>query len=190
MNCFFLVHQIVWKHWHNWKKHFGGKDEIWIRTNFDAGTRAGFEAQRRDLAAAGAERTFGEQVSSVARRAQLERLLGELRKGDVVVVTKLDRLARSMRDLLSIVDRIETAGASLQILGMNLDTGTPTGRLMLTVFGGVAEFERAMMLERQREGIAKAKTEGKYKGRAPRLKPRPMRSRCAPALALGTTFKV
>ncbi len=84
-----------------------------------------------------------------------------------MVVTKLDRLARSMRDLLDIVSRIEGKGASLRILAMNLDTTTATGKLMLNVLGSVAEFERSMMLERQREGIAKAKADGKYKGRAP-----------------------
>lgn len=148
---------------------------------------AGFEAQRRDLVLVGCEKVFAEQVSSLAKRAQLDCLLGELRRGDVLIVTKLDRLARSMRDLLSIVDRIEAAGASLQILSMNLDTGSPTGRLMLTVFGGVAEFERAMMLERQREGIAKAKAEGKYRGRAPTAKAKTNEIKVLSAAGLGPT---
>jgi DNA invertase Pin-like site-specific DNA recombinase len=139
---------------------------------------AGFEAQRRDLAAAGAEKTFAEQVSSVAKRAQLDRLLGELRQGDVVIVTKLDRLARSMRDLLDIVGCIETAGASLRILAMNLDTSTPTVKLMLNVLGSVAQFEREMMLERQREGIAKAKAKASTEAERQRQRPRPVRSRC------------
>jgi DNA invertase Pin-like site-specific DNA recombinase len=122
------------------------------------------------IAAAGAEKIFAEQVSSIAKRAQLDRLLSELRQGDVVIVTKLDRLARSMRDLLDIVGLIEAAGASLRLLAMNLDTSTPTGKLMLNVLGSVAQFEREMMLERQREGIAKAKAQGKYRGRAPTAK--------------------
>jgi DNA invertase Pin-like site-specific DNA recombinase len=84
----------------------------------------------------------------------------------VITVTKLDRIARSVRDMMEIVHRIEEKGAGLRILAMNLDTTTPTGRLMLQVLGAVAEFERAIMLERQREGIAKAKAAGKYKGRA------------------------
>ena len=75
-----------------------------------------------------------------------------------------------MRDLLEIVGYIEKSGASLRILAMNLDTGTPTGKLMLNVLGSVAQFEREMMLERQREGIAKAKAKGKYRGRAPTAK--------------------
>ena len=128
---------------------------------------AGFEAQKRDLSAAGCTKLFAEQVSSVAQRDALATALDYLRDDDVMVVTKLDRLARSMRDLLDIVSRIEGKGASLRILAMNLDTTTATGKLMLNVLGSVAEFERSMMLERQREGIAKAKADGKYKGRAP-----------------------
>jgi DNA invertase Pin-like site-specific DNA recombinase len=128
---------------------------------------AGLEAQRRDLLAAGAEDIFAEQVSSVAARAQLEAALRHLRKGDALVVTKIDRLARSVADLCAIVARIEAKGAALRILSMNLDTATPTGKLMLNVLGSVAQFEREVMLERQREGIAKAKADGKYRGRAP-----------------------
>lgn len=128
---------------------------------------AGLEAQRRDLTEAGCAKVFEEQVSSVAPRRELDALLDFIREGDVVVVTKLDRLARSMRDLLEIVGRIEDKRASLRILAMNLDTATSTGKLMLNVLGSVAQFEREMMLERQREGIAKAKAEGKYKGRKP-----------------------
>jgi DNA invertase Pin-like site-specific DNA recombinase len=127
---------------------------------------AGFEAQRRDLKAAGCKKVFAEQVSSVAERGQLMAALDYLRDGDVLTVTKLDRIARSVRDLMEIVHRIREKGAGLRILAMNLDTTTPTGRLMLQVLGAVAEFERAIMLERQREGIAKAKAEGKYQGRA------------------------
>lgn len=131
---------------------------------------AGLEAQRRDLEAAGCEKLFVEQVSSVASRDQLEAAIDYLRDGDTLTVTKLDRLARSMRDLLDIVERIEAKGAGLRILAMSLDTKTATGKLMLNVLGSVAEFERSMMLERQREGIAKAKAEGKYKGRKPTAK--------------------
>jgi DNA invertase Pin-like site-specific DNA recombinase len=128
---------------------------------------AGLDAQVRDLKALGCQRIHKEQVSSVAHRNKLEAALDDLRPGDVLIVTKLDRLARSMRDLIGIVDRIAAAGASLKILAMNLDTSTPTGTLMLNVIGSVAQFEREMMLERQREGIAKAKGEGKYRGRQP-----------------------
>jgi DNA invertase Pin-like site-specific DNA recombinase len=128
---------------------------------------AGFEAQERDLKAAGVERIFAERTSSVGVRPQLDAALDFIRSGDVLIVTKLDRLARSVRDLCEIVAKIEGKGASLRILAMNLDTATSTGRLMLNVIGSVAQFEREMMLERQREGIAKAKGEGRYKGRKP-----------------------
>jgi DNA invertase Pin-like site-specific DNA recombinase len=128
---------------------------------------AGFEAQDRDLVAAGAERIFREQTSSIGPRKELEAAIDHARDGDTLVVTKIDRLARSVGDLCSIVARLEAKGTALRILALNLDTGTPTGKLMLNMLGAVAQFEREMMLERQREGIAKAKGEGKYKGRAP-----------------------
>jgi DNA invertase Pin-like site-specific DNA recombinase len=97
---------------------------------------AGLEAQERDLKAAGVEKLFTEQVSSVAEREQLEAALDYVRNGDVLVVTKLDRLARSIRDLCSIVDRLTAKGVSLRILGMGLDTATANGRLMLSPGGG------------------------------------------------------
>ena len=129
--------------------------------------RAGLEAQERDLRAAGAERLFSEETSSVATRAALRDALDYLRDGDVLMVTKLDRLARSIRDLMETVEAVKAKGAALRILAMDLDTGSATGKLMLGILGSVAEFEREIMLERQREGIAKAKAAGKYKGRAP-----------------------
>ena len=129
---------------------------------------AGLEAQVRDLEAYGCERTFKEQVSSVAEREQLEAALNTLREGDKLVCTKLDRLARSVQHLGQIIERINAAGASLVILDMGgtaVDTSNPTGKLILNVMSSVAQFEREMMLERQREGIAIAKAAGKYKGR-------------------------
>jgi DNA invertase Pin-like site-specific DNA recombinase len=131
---------------------------------------AGLEAQLRDLRECGCERLFDEQVSSMSRRDKLDEAIQYLRDGDVLVVTKLDRLARSVADLVGIVAEIERRGASLRILAMNLDTHTPTGKLMLNVIGSVAQFEREIMLERQREGIQKAKNEGKYKGRKPSVR--------------------
>jgi DNA invertase Pin-like site-specific DNA recombinase len=91
----------------------------------------------------------------------------------------LDRLARSIGHLSEIIERLDAKKANLHVLAMNLDTSTATGRLMLNVIGSVAQFEREMMLERQREGIAKAKAEGKYKGRAPTA-----RAKAADVLAL------
>lgn len=128
---------------------------------------AGLEAQLRDLEHAGVEKIFQEHISSVVKRDKLDAALDFVREGDVFVVTKLDRLARSIVGFWKIVETLEAKKVTLRILAMNLDTSTPTGRLMLTVMGGVAQFEREMMLERQKEGIAKAKAGGKYKGRAP-----------------------
>jgi DNA invertase Pin-like site-specific DNA recombinase len=132
---------------------------------------AGLEAQERDLRAAGCTRLFSEQLSSVATsRPQLTAALDYLREGDVLVVTKPDRLARSTADLLAIVENLAGRGIGLRILSMGgseVDTRSATGRLMVTMLGAVAAFERDLMLERQREGIAKAKADGKYKGRAP-----------------------
>lgn len=129
--------------------------------------QAGFEAQLRDLKAAGCEETFQEQVSAVGEREQLDAALSYIREGDSLVVTKLDRLARSTRHLGEIVEALKAKRADLVILTLGVDTSTPTGKLILDLLGSVAEFERSMMLERQREGIAKAKAEGKYMGRKP-----------------------
>jgi DNA invertase Pin-like site-specific DNA recombinase len=130
---------------------------------------AGLEAQERDLKGAHCEKVFSEQVSSVdqASRLRLAEALDFLREGDTLVVTKLDRLARSVTHLHTMLGQITGKGANLKILSMGIDTATPTGKLLLTVMGGVAEFEREVMLERQREGIAKAKALGKYIGRKP-----------------------
>jgi len=131
---------------------------------------AGLEAQERDLIAAGAERVYKEQTGSMGPRAALEGVLDFVRDGDTLVVTKIDRLARSTLNLWEIVQALDTKGVGLKVLnlgGETVDTKSATGRLILTIFAGFAQFEREMMLERQREGIAKAKGEGKYKGRKP-----------------------
>jgi DNA invertase Pin-like site-specific DNA recombinase len=132
--------------------------------------QAGLEAQVRDLQAFGCEEVYQEQVSSVGERPQLDAAIKSLRKGDKLVVTKLDRLARSVRHLGELLETLEAKGAGLVILsmgGQQIDTTTATGKMMLNVMASVAQFEREMMLERQREGIAKAKAEGKYTGRKP-----------------------
>jgi len=130
---------------------------------------AGLEAQERDLKAAGCEKVFVEKISGKdTKRPQLLEAMDYLRKGDTLVITKVDRMARSTADFLALVDQVQAKGASFIVLslgGQAFDISTPTGKLMLTTLAGVAEFERSMMLERQREGIAKARLEGKYKGR-------------------------
>jgi len=130
------------------------------------------EVQKAQLAAAGATKVFAEKASAkeAAKRPELERLLDRLEAGDVLVVSKLDRLARSTRDLLNIVHRIDNAGAKFRSLqDAAFDTTTPTGKLMLHVLAGIAEFERALILERTNEGRARAKAEGKEFGRKPKL---------------------
>lgn len=140
---------------------------------------AGLEAQIRDLQGVGAEKIFSERVSSIATRPQLQACLGYLREGDILAVTKPDRLARSTADLLSIHADLTKRGIGLLVLSMGgerLDTRNPTSKLMLTILAGVATWEREIMLERQREGIAKAKADGKYLGRKPTISPEEVRS--------------
>jgi DNA invertase Pin-like site-specific DNA recombinase len=131
--------------------------------------KASIESQERDLEAAGCHKSFSESVSSVdtEERHQLWAAMDYLREGDVLVVTKLDRLARSTADLSRLVEQLHQKGAALRVLDINLDTSTSTGRLMLNLLGSIAQFEREIMLERQREGIERARREGKYRGRKP-----------------------
>jgi len=128
---------------------------------------AGFEAQVKELNGIGCEKIFSEKTSSAAKRQNLEDVLDFIREGDTLVITKLDRLARSVAHLGEIIERLETKRANLQILELGIDTGKATGKLVLNVMGAIAQFERETMLERQRIGIAKAKADGKYKGRKP-----------------------
>ena len=153
---------------------------------------AGLDAQVRELKAAGCTKLFSEQVSSVARRPKLIECLAFLRDGDTLVVTKPDRLARTTAELLKIEADLTQRGVGLVIQSMGLDTrngSNPTARLMLTILAGVATWEREIMLERQREGIAKAKAEGRYKGRPPsidRAKVQELLTRMGPAEAAKT----
>ncbi|ADL00557.1 recombinase family protein [Brevundimonas subvibrioides] len=130
--------------------------------------QAGLADQIAELERAGATQVFSEQVSAVdAARPQLAEALNYCRKGDTFVVTKPDRLARSTADLLQIVSNLKARGVTVRILSMDIDTSTATGELMLTLLAAVGKFERELMLERQRAGIAAAKAAGRYKGRAP-----------------------
>jgi DNA invertase Pin-like site-specific DNA recombinase len=132
---------------------------------------AGLDAQLRDLEAAGCGKVFAEQVSSMASaRPEFAKAVEFTREGDTLVVTKLDRLARSVGKAWEVIEALEAKGVGLRILSLGgepVDTRSATGKLILTVFAGFAQFEREMMLERQKEGIAKAKAEGVYKGRKP-----------------------
>lgn len=130
------------------------------------------DGQRDALAAAGAERIFADTITGTARtRPELDRLLSELRPGDVVTVTKYDRMARSLPDLLGIVEAIRGKGAGFRSLGEDIDTTTPAGKLVFHIFGSIAEFERARIVERTREGLEAARRRGRIGGRPPALSP-------------------
>ena len=126
--------------------------------------------QRAALRAAGCMRLF-EEKSSGGRwdRPELHRLLDHLRPGDVVVVWKLDRLSRSLKDLLRIMEKIGDAGAGFRSLTEHIDTTTPAGRMMMQMVGAFAEFERAMVRERTSAGLAAARAEGRIGGRRKKL---------------------
>ena len=127
--------------------------------------------QRKALRAAGCERVLEEKVSGArADRAELARLLDLVREGDAVVVTRLDRLARSTKQLLGIVERLDGAGAGIRSLAEPwADTTTPAGRMVLTVFAGIAEFERALIAERTGKGRHAARERGVRFGRPRKL---------------------
>ena len=131
------------------------------------------DLQRTRLMEAGCARLFEEKVSGAARRRpQLERLLGEMRAEDILVVTRLDRLARSTAELLRIAEAIAEKSGGLQSLEEPwADTTTPAGRMVLTVFAGVAEFERALIQHRTDEGRQAAKRRGVSFGRPQKLRP-------------------
>lgn len=135
-------------------------------------TGQSLEVQEEKLRAAGATELFMEKRSGTTKqgREQLEAALRFARKGDVLVVTKLDRLARSMTDLMTIVDDLNAREIGFRVIDQSgIDTTTPSGRLMLQLLGAFAEFETVLRKERQSDGIAKAKTKGVYKGRPAKL---------------------
>ncbi|MBJ6124034.1 recombinase family protein [Microvirga splendida] len=138
------------------------------RTSTDE-QKAGLEAQVETLRALGVneDHLFVEEASSVGKRPVLEEVLRFCRKGDTLIVTSLSRLARSVPHLWEIVQSLEKKGVALRILDLDIDTSTPNGRLMMTLVGGIVQWEREIMLERQRVGIAKARKEGKFRGRVP-----------------------
>jgi hypothetical protein len=126
--------------------------------------KAGFDAQLKELRAVGCEKLFQEQVSFVGERIQLAAALEYVREGDVLVVTKLDRLARSVADLMVTVQTLDRKNVGLRVLNLGMDTHTPTGKLMLTVLGGVAQFEREMMLERHAKALPKPRQRADTRG--------------------------
>ena len=130
------------------------------------------DGQRDALLSVGAEQIFADTITGTARsRPQLDQLLKEIRSGDVVVVTKYDRLARSLKDLLEIVDLIQARGAGFRSLGEDIDTTSPAGRLVFHVFASIAQFERERIIERTKEGLEAARKRGRVGGRPPALSP-------------------
>jgi len=128
-------------------------------------------AQSAALKAAGCGLIFREKASGGRwDRPQLHKLLGQLRKGDVLVVWKLDRLSRSLRDVLTIMERVQEKRAGFRSLTESVDTTTPAGRMMMQMVGAFAEFERAMLKERTLAGLEVARKEGRVGGRPPKLK--------------------
>lgn len=131
-----------------------------------------FDAQIEALKAAGAERIWSEKVSGAkVQRPKLMAMLEQLRDGDVVTVTKYDRLSRSLQDLLTIVESIQKKGAGFRSLAEDIDTTTSAGRLVFHVFASIAQFERERISERTKEGLASARKQGRIGGRPPALSP-------------------
>jgi DNA invertase Pin-like site-specific DNA recombinase len=150
----------------------------YARVSTDGQTLA---AQDAALHGAGCAKVFAEKASGAkADRAELRKVVSRLKEGDVLMVTRLDRLARSTRDLLNILDDITKRGAGFRSLADSwADTTTPHGRLMLTVLGGLAEFERELIKARTGEGRARAKAQGVHMGRPPKLTPHQQREAIA-----------
>lgn len=127
-------------------------------------------AQTTSMGKAGCERIFTEKASGGRwDRPELAKALAQLRAGDVLVVWKLDRLSRSLKDLLTIIERIDAVQAGFRSLTEAVDTTTPAGRMMMQMVGAFAEFERAMIRERTRAGLDAARSRGRYGGRPSKL---------------------
>lgn len=133
-------------------------------------TGQGLAVQQDELAKHGCERIFEDKATGTNRaRPGLTDMLDFVREGDMIVVSRLDRFARSLSDLFQMLDMLNGKGVAFQCLHQSIDTGTSTGKLTLAILGAVAEFENDLRRERQREGIAKAKAIGTYKGRKPSI---------------------
>ncbi len=129
-------------------------------------------AQSAALKAAGCDLVFREKASGGRwDRPELHKLLGQLRKGDVLVVWKLDRLSRSLQDVLTLMDRVQEKKAGFRSLTEAIDTTTPAGRMMMQMVASFAEFERAMLKERTKIGLDSAREQGRIGGRKPKLRP-------------------
>lgn len=135
----------------------------YVRVSTDDQNTARQEAQLKDV-----ERVYLEKISGKSSdRPELKKMMEYVREGDTVIVESISRFARNTKDLLSLVDDLRDKGVAFVSLKESIDTNTPQGQFMLTVFGALAQLERESILQRQKEGINIAKSEGKYKGRQP-----------------------
>lgn len=131
------------------------------------------EAQEDALKAAGCERVFTDKASGkLARRPQLDMALQVAREGDEIVVTKLDRLGRSLENLIELAKQLQDRGIGLVVLDQGIDTSTAVGRMFFQILGAVAEFEHALMSERTVDGLAAARARGRTGGQKPKLRPK------------------
>ena len=128
------------------------------------------EAQQDALKAAGADKVFIEKITGTkASRPELDKLREQMREGDTLVITRLDRLGRSTKDLLAIASELEDTGVELEVLEQNINTKTPEGKLFFTMIAAMAEFEHSMMVARTKDGLAAARARGRLGGRKPKL---------------------
>jgi len=128
------------------------------------------EAQADALIKAGADKVFIEKITGTkASRPELDRLRELMREGDTLVITRLDRLGRSTKDLLAIASELEEKGVELEVLEQNINTKTPEGKLFFTMIAAMAEFEHSMMVARTKDGLAAARARGRLGGRKPKL---------------------
>jgi DNA invertase Pin-like site-specific DNA recombinase len=129
-------------------------------------------SQEDALKAAGVEKLFVDTFTGTkANRPELDKLREQLRPGDVLVITRLDRLGRSTKDLLNLVAEFETDGVQLEVVEQNIDTSSPEGKLFFTMVAAFAEFERSIMQARTKDGLAAARARGRVGGRKPKLQP-------------------
>lgn len=131
------------------------------------------EAQRDALAAAGCDQIFIDKASGkLASRPELDKALVVVRNGDQLVITKLDRLGRSLKNLIEVSEDLRARGIGLVVLDQGIDTSTPAGRMFFQIIGAIAEFEHALMAERTRDGLEAARARGRKGGRKAALRPR------------------
>lgn len=131
------------------------------------------EAQQDALQAAGCDKVFIDKLSGkLASRPELDKALAAVREGDHLVITKLDRLGRSLKNLIELSEQLQASGIALEVLDQGIDTSTPVGRMFFHILGAIAEFEHSLMVERTKQGLEAARARGRVGGQKPKLRPR------------------